>query len=52
MSMAEREAVSIALETIELQMEQHVKNRTVTQEYEELAEARTVLREMLDTAAN
>jgi len=47
MIVTQREAVSIALQAIELQMEQHVKDRTVTQEYEDYAKARKVLREMM-----
>jgi len=48
MTTAERAAVSVALEALETQMEQQSRNRTVTKEYEDCAEARKVLREMLN----
>ena len=48
MTEREYEAVSVALEVIESQMEQYVKDRTVTDEYEEWSKARNVIKEMLD----
>ena len=51
MTVLEREALSVALESVELEMESYVKNNRETERYGELEEARLVIREMLDTYA-